>query len=213
MLHFIDQYDVDFGETGASLFAAEFGAEYDSLRESNLKSKDLTNKSFSLFERFSYFEYIRYDFIAMNIYDILIGNQDRHPFNWQILFRDDKSFFGPLYDNGASLGWQLSDRELKQMLESQPRMNQYFKRTKVKAGLLEDKQPPLRANHVLNYLKVNYPKEMNKVEALLRNFDTDIYHKFIEEFPLISDIRKEFLVKLINFRMEKLLEILQKEEE
>lgn len=29
MLHFIDQYDVDFGETGASLFAAEFGAEYD----------------------------------------------------------------------------------------------------------------------------------------------------------------------------------------
>src|SRR5690625_4675922 len=104
MIHFINQYNADSGETGAALLSAELGKPYDDLKEDNLPSIELVEKSFSVIESLPYFQAIKHDFVAMNIFDLLIGNQDRHPFNWQILFKGNKHFFGPLYDNGASLG-------------------------------------------------------------------------------------------------------------
>lgn len=213
MLHFIDQYRVDSGETGASLLFAEFGEDYDNLRKSNLKSKELIKKSFTLLEGFSYFDIIKFDFVAMIVFDILIGNQDRHPFNWQILFKENKSFFGPLYDNGASLGWQLSDKELQLILRSQSSLNRFFNKMKVKAGLFENKQPPLKAIEVLYYCKRNYVNEVEKVLGLLQQFNLNYYKSYINQFPLISTIRKEFLKVLIEFRLNKIIKIIQKEDE
>jgi hypothetical protein len=209
MLHFIDQYNVDIGETGASLLLAELRNEYDLLTKSPLKDMALIEMSFSLFERFSYVEIIKFDFIMMNIYDVLIGNQDRHPFNWQILFNGDKCFFGPLYDNGASLGWQFSDGQLNKMMLSQSALHKFFKNTRIKAGLFENKQPPLKATQVLTYLKLHYSNELKQIVNTLKKFDFERYSTFIEQFPLISKVRKEFLITLIKFRMNKLLQIIE----
>ncbi|MET3683044.1 hypothetical protein ABID56_001134 [Alkalibacillus flavidus] len=41
---------------------------------------------FSLFENFSLFDKIVKDFVFMNLFDILIANQDRHGHNWQVLY-------------------------------------------------------------------------------------------------------------------------------
>lgn len=213
MLHFIDQYDADLGETAAALLSAEFGAEYDVLKTSDLKSEELTQKAFGLIENLSYFKTIKFEFVAMLIFDVLIGNQDRHPYNWQILFKDERSFFGPLYDNGASLGWQLSDDELNLMLDSSPKYNRFFKNTKVKAGLFENPQPPLNAIHVLRYCKVHYPDEVIRIMRLLEDFDMDKYIEFIDGFPLISLIRKKFLKQLIKFRLDKILKIMNRRDE
>lgn len=38
--------------------------------------------------QFEYWESIKEVFLDMLLFDILIGNQDRHPFNWQILYFD-----------------------------------------------------------------------------------------------------------------------------
>lgn len=208
MLHFIDQYGADYGETGASLLSAELGNKYDLLKDCDLKSMELITKSFSLMEDFSYFEEIKFDFIAMNIFDILIGNQDRHPFNWQILYKNGGRFFGPLYDNGASLGWQLPDEELKKMLINKERMNRFFNKMKVKAGIFENKTPPLKVMEILKYFKMNYSKELKKIVKLIKQFNMEDYFSFIDRFPLISSIRKEFLKQLIDFRKEKILMII-----
>src|SRR5690625_3834757 len=93
MIHFINQYNADSGETGAALLSAELGKPYDDLKEDNLPSIELVEKSFSVIESLPYFQAIKHDFVAMNIFDLLIGNQDRHPFNWQILFKGNKHFF------------------------------------------------------------------------------------------------------------------------
>lgn len=211
MLHFLYQYRADLGETGAVLLESELGKEYNELQQSTLRGTDLVKKSFSLIEKFSYFPTIKYDFIMMNIFDILIGNQDRHPHNWQILFRDDEYFFGPLYDNGASLGWQLPDSTLNNMLKNESEMNKYFKKAKVKSGLTADPQPRLKAKQVLKYCIIHYPEEIQKVKALLENFDHDDFQLYINNFPLISNIRKEFLIKFIAFRKNKILSTIESE--
>ncbi|MBT2217577.1 HipA domain-containing protein [Virgibacillus dakarensis] len=108
MKHFRYQWGAEYGETASSLLSAEFEDEFDDLQNSNLKNEQLMYKFFSLFKEFSLFHFFKKDFVFMNLFDILIGNQDRHAHNWQVLYIDDKPIFGPLYDNGASLGWQLS---------------------------------------------------------------------------------------------------------
>lgn len=164
MLHFLHQYGADQGEPGGSLLSSEFEEEYNNIQYSEYKNIDLIKTSFSLLERFTYFPIMKSDFVSMNVFDILIGNQDRHSYNWQILFEgNNNSFFGPLYDNGASLGWQLSEDELKRMLETESYMNKFFKKMKVKAGIFQNTQPPLKATQVLSYCVSHYPAEMKKI--------------------------------------------------
>lgn len=210
MRHFIDEHEADYGEVGAALLTAQLEESYAELVELDGSSSELTKRAFTVIERFSYFKEIKFEFIAMNIFDILIGNQDRHPFNWQILFKGDKSYFGPLYDNGASLGWQLSDDQLEEMLEHEPKMNRYFKNTEVKAGLYENKTPPLKAKDVITYLSLNHSIELNKVIDRLRSFNWDEFILFINEFPLISETRKKFTIRFIEFRMDKIIELVER---
>lgn len=209
MEHFIVSYSAEHGDVAASLLASELGTDYKRLQNFKAPSKELTKQSFSLMKKFSYFEKIKFDYIFMNIFDILIGNQDRHPMNWQILFKEDDFFMGPLYDNGASLGWQLSDGQLKIMLENEQKMNSYFLRTKVKAGFFENTSPPLKALDVIEYLSLHYQNEIFKIVNKLKTFNWDQYRLFIKQLPLISDVRKEFLVRFVEYRLEKIIEMLE----
>lgn len=213
MLHFLKQYNAYHGEPGAPLFIAQFGNEYETLTINSSKSRERFIEGLDLLKKFSYFPTIKDEFLMMNIYDILIGNQDRHPYNWQILFAEEAYFFGPLYDNGASLGWQLPDSKLMEMLEEKPKMNKFFKTTKLKCGLFEDTQPPIKVNDVLSLLMFYFPTEIKEICVRLEQFDEEAYNQYIDEVPLISNLRKEFLKKFIHFRRMKIVETIRKEEE
>ncbi|MFT9599663.1 HipA domain-containing protein [Mesobacillus sp.] len=208
MLHFVKQYDADFGEPGATLLEAEL-EDYKSIQNSEKRSEILTVDCFTVIQNFSLFQVMKEDFVNMQVYDILIGNQDRHPYNWQLLFKDNSPFFGPLYDNGASLGWQLSDEQLRVMNDSDAKLNKYFKNTKVKAGLIEDTQAPLKAKDILHSCNDFFPDETARVIQKLEKFNFNEYNFFIDAMPLISTVRKEFLKKFILFRLNKILTILR----
>lgn len=213
MLHFIKQYEADHGEPGASLLVMELEQSYTSLQNSLSDSATLTHECFTFIQNFSTFSTIKQEFInMMQVFDILIGNQDRHPYNWQMLFKKGIPFFGPLYDNGASLGWQLDDKQLMELNEFEPKMNRYFKNTKVKAGLLEDTQAPLKAKDVILVCKKLYSKEIAKALVLLEEMNLEEYNQFIDNMPLISKVRKEFLKKFIAFRRNKLMDLIRREE-
>src|SRR5690625_1535243 len=206
MIHFVKQLSADFGEVGASLLTAQFEEVYLDLQNSELPSEELVKESFQMIGEFSYFNLIKYNFIAMNLYDILIGNQDRHSYNWQILFKGEEILFAPLYDNGASLGWQLSDSYLQTMLNDERKMSAYLRKMKEKAGLLEDKFPLLKATDVLNNLITLYTIEIKEIANRMIQFDWENYFAYIDDFPLITEIRKEFLKEFIQFRMNKLIQ-------
>lgn len=42
-------------------------------------------------------------FLEMYVFDSLLGNPDRHMFNWGLCCKDNVKIFAPIYDNGASL--------------------------------------------------------------------------------------------------------------
>ena len=64
--------------------------------------------------------------LKMIIFDILIGNSDRHPSNWGIIihvdtFKGVESNFCPLYDNGSSLCAYVNEEDIENILKDKMR--------------------------------------------------------------------------------------------
>lgn len=83
-------------------------------------------------------------FADMVIFDILIGNMDRHHENWgvcedkkykQLLLFDKKRltslrYFTPLFDHGSSLMFELSDQNVADYLADESRVSAYVEQNK-----------------------------------------------------------------------------------
>lgn len=139
----------------------------------------------------------------MFIVDALLGNFDRHAGNWGYMINEKNKEvrLAPVYDCGSCLYPQLSDAAISLIINDQKEID---KRVYVfpKAALS------------LNGQKVNY-KEMIEMgyhdcnSALLRIFpkiNPDRIRDIIENTPYMSDVRKEFLIKMTSERYQKILE-------
>lgn len=85
------------------------------------------------------------DLIEIIVFDSIIGNEDRHQENWSIIVTNtlvDKSTifrkrkpvtetsysFAPIYDSGSSMGRELTDEKVSQMLKDNVQLEAYVKR-------------------------------------------------------------------------------------
>jgi|SRR5690625_778171 len=119
------------------------------------------------------------------------------------------AFFGPLFDNGAYLGFQLPDTKLETMLSNNEKFDKYYTKMKVKAGIFDCNKIAVKATDVLTYFTEHYNKEIKIFKKLLTQFPFEEYEVFVDEFPLSSETRKEFLKELIKHRHNKLLSFIR----
>lgn len=206
MKHFAFQYGADDRETIATLLTGQFGEDYESISRSTFSNLQRLNEFLKLFRQFNYYDIVKEYFVHMNFFDILIGNQDRHGHNWQLLFHDGKATPSPLYDNGASLGWQLPDEKLLEYISSSEKMHKLYTKTLLKAGLDNRETPKIKASSVIEHLIVNYPAETESFAEKLYAFDLEAFEEYCEALPLITKTRKQFLVRFIDHRRVNLLQ-------
>lgn len=141
--------------------------------------------------------------------DGLINNNDRNSGNWGILRYSDGSLaLAPVFDNGASFSTKISDEKIKDMLKNEDRIlssaistvtgyNIDGKALQFGALLkLEDKD-------IHNAVKRVVPQIQRHMDAItafiyaIPNADNGI--------EIISEIRKEFYIKGMELRLQKLL--------
>ena len=136
----------------------------------------------------------KYDFIKMLLFDLLIGNGDRHQDNWAILFSFDdvlsepQKFQGrvsPLYDNGSSFMFSSLDSNL-----NVKKMDIYFKNTGSKLKHKRTDKNFLKCNDILDAC-LNLNREacydfMNDIDAL-KNYLPFIKSNMINLNKLIND--------------------------
>ncbi|MET3683043.1 hypothetical protein ABID56_001133 [Alkalibacillus flavidus] len=97
--------------------------------------------------------------------------------------------FGPLYDNGASLGWQLPESQIIEQMNYKAKMNKFYKNSKMKISLDNRETPRIKAKTVLKYLILNYRKECDEFFHIAQNIDILELKSFLENFLLITDER------------------------
>lgn len=209
MRHFAPPDEVDDRETVATLLSADFEDQYESLSSSTLPNLDRLNAFTSIFKQFRYYDLSKEYYVNMNLFDILIGNQDRHGHNWQLLFFNDQVTPSPLYDNGASLGWQLPEERIQGILSSPEKMQKLFTRAHFKVGLDNREIPKIKTSAVIEYLIRDHPVETKGFLDKLKAFDMDEFQSYCLELPFISETRKKFLISFIEYRRTVLIHKLE----
>lgn len=208
--NFVKEYNAKMAEEGGSLLPGLVNG-YQELLETPLKNIELIEYGFKFMEKFPHWTSMKSEFIQLQLFDILIGNQDRHPFNWTLLFLPSKVKFSPIYDNGASLGFRFNDAQLTYMLSDEKELNKYTNKTRVKAGIFEKKK--VNARDLLAYIGYNYTDDFNESVKMLKEFDLERYSTFINSLSILSQVQKKWLTTIIPFRMQKILEWIGREGE
>lgn len=141
--------------------------------------------------------------------DGLINNNDRNSGNWGILRYSDGSLaLAPVFDNGASFSTKISDEKINDMLKNEDRILSIAISTVTGYNIdgkalqfgvllkLEDKD-------IHNAVKRVVPQIQRHMDAItafiyaIPNADNGI--------EIISEIRKEFYIKGMELRLQKLL--------
>lgn len=121
--------------------------------------------------------------------------------------------FAPFYDNGSSLGRELNNDRISNMLENDTAFESYLYGGKCDIKLRQEKTT---FNETIEILFCDYPKECNhfvskhlilynknKFSALINNIDYNFPNsKF--EYARLSQQRKDFFVKLIDSRISQI---------
>lgn len=124
--------------------------------------------------------------------------------------------FAPIYDSGSSLGREKEEDKVKQILKDNVMMEAFIRR-----GESEIHWEGEKLNHFELIKKINneYPEIVRKViKQVVSRYNTDeirqivlnIDHKVPQNIIMnkLSEVRKEFIIKIISLRFEKLKEIL-----
>mgnify|MGYP006301760585 CR=1 FL=1 len=65
------------------------------------------------------------EFVKLLVFDAIIGNNDRHFYNWGLIRNDlkmDKPRFAPIYDTARGLFWNFHEHQIKEILYNENRI-------------------------------------------------------------------------------------------
>lgn len=203
---------------------------------------DINNKdayTFQIIEkllttRFQQEGFIR-DLIEIIVFDSIIGNEDRHQENWSIIvsnklvdkgtiFRKRKHVaetsyaFAPIYDSGSSMGRELSDEKVSQMLKDRVQLEAYIKRGQSEIHWEGEKGKQKHLDLISKVSAFGYKDIVNEIISSIRekydvqtikNIINDVDECLPEEHSSqkIPQTRKDFLIKLVSLRVDRLFEL------
>lgn len=108
---------------------------------------------------------LKEDLIKIMIFDSIIGNSDRHHSNWAILQEGTDTKICPLYDNGSSLCFCLSEEQIKSYLGKDVKRFNSLVDTKSKSMIRINKNEKKHPTHscVLQYINDNFMTDTLKI--------------------------------------------------
>ena len=149
-------------------------------------------------------EELKEHFWNMFVIDAFIGNWDRHNGNWGFLYNQetDKLEIAPIFDCGSALFPQIDDELIKKVISSKAEMNARVYDIPTSAILIDGK----RANYHKVITSLEY-KDCNKaIKRIVPKIQLDDINKLIDNVEELSQLKKEFLKKILKLRKELILD-------
>ncbi len=161
-------------------------------------------------------------FYRIIIFDILIGNSDRHHSNWAIIAKGTvyktpedmlDIFFNydicPLYDNGSSLCAYEDNNDIEIFFRDKMKFEALVN-TKSKSAIGWKNKRPIRHLELLKKLKETaYNDTIMYIEAIKNNINENSINKILNEFnrTIINEDMKRLIKLYLLERRKRMLEI------
>lgn len=147
------------------------------------------------------------DFVAMLLLDAVVGNNDRHFYNWGVISNilgESSPKFAPVYDTARGLFWNRSEASLIKFRDNN--LGSYIQQSKPRTGW-EGLDDP---NHFQLVEKI-FQEDQRYCELCRRYLNSGTFSKIErlidEEFTtLLSSVRLEIIKKCLHLRVNKLLD-------
>jgi hypothetical protein len=154
-------------------------------------------------------------FVRMLAFDAIVGNNDRHFYNWGVI-TDVRGHqtprFSPVYDSARALFWNDTEAKLAEVVQSRRKpafLEKYVKQSLPKTGWDRLSRP----NHfqLINALAANRPAMLPLLQSLADQALPDRVAVILaEEFQgLVTPLRQDFVLDCLRLRLNKYQEAIQ----
>lgn len=152
--------------------------------------------------------------LKMIIFDVLIGNSDRHHSNWGIIIHINtyeglNSTFCPLYDNGSSLCSYVNEEDIDNILKDKMRFSALID-TKSQSAIGWKNKRPIRHFELLEHLRdEKYEDTIEYIKKIRDNINEQNINNILNEFDekIISEKMKKLIKVYLLERKERMLKI------
>lgn len=152
-------------------------------------------------------------FMLMLFFDALIGNNDRHMYNWGIIrdvYGEKNAEFSPIYDSARGLLWNEKEDKIKEILNTKNRrkefIEKYCKNSKPKIGIENEEN----VNHfeLINSYNTYYKNTQFIEDLFLDNKIEEVVNKLNKYYKtLISTDRRSLISDILRYRFKELKKV------
>lgn len=142
-------------------------------------------------------------FWNMFIIDAFIGNFDRHGANWGFIKKDNEYRLAPIFDNGSSLFPRRNNDELlKEIFIDEEKLKEItYKYPTSQIKLNNRKSSYYEVINSLQFEECN-----NALKRIYSRIDMSKIKQFIESLVMISNLQKQFYIKILDYRFKNIIE-------
>lgn len=145
------------------------------------------------------------DFVRMLGYDALVGNQDRHLYNWGVVVHVQgrrPPTFSPIYDTARGLFWNQSEDGLVRF-QSQGALEKYVNAGQPLIGC--DREANTNHFRLVANVAAHNSQYAKALEDLLNQVDlTEVAEVLSSEFTrLFSNLRRSVIIRCLQLRVDR----------
>ncbi len=219
--YFIERQDVQYLDHGADLYAGylhdrEFVEEIENTKQSaTFFTVQFTEDTLKHFFPRNYKELMG-EFLKLLIFDALIGNNDRHYYNWGIVRHiegTDKPYFSPIYDTARGLFWNDHEEKIREITGNKNRFETFIRKYAEGSCPKIGWEDAGRLNHFELVEKIATMREYSENCTQIKNIcDTSILDRLdklidVDFGDLISTERKIIIKECLKYRHNRIREI------
>lgn len=159
---------------------------------------------------------IMHELMKLIIFDTLVGNNDRHFFNWGVIRSVEGSFqpyFSPVYDTARGLFWNYSESKLADIVEVNSNINRhiqkYCKKSRPKIGWEKEKNLDHFELFEKIYKDEYYILKEEVKELLALSVLGAMKQEVRKNFQSLMSMNRTMMIcKCLEYRFDKLQDIL-----
>lgn len=154
------------------------------------------------------------EFLKIIVFDILIGNTDRHSQNWGIVINGNNIRMATAYDNSSSLGREFHSNKNKSeiKLKDEKSFKAYCHSKKGSYMIGWKGIYGIPHFEFLELLYEEYPEEISINIKKLKKLSDEVILKIVRLIPkdIMKEVNKQLTIKILKYRRDYMIEFIEK---